>query len=161
MRQNPTLAEAALWTNLRAVRLSDYKFRRQHPIDQYIVDFACAQRWLIVEIDGDVHAQDNAMRQDAVREARLVALGYRVLRFTNDDVMHHLSGVLEAIYQACLEDSPSPNPSPLGRGMDAVQDLESNSVDLSPIERGSGSVPHAEITTPFPDGERLGEGAAA
>ena len=96
MRANPTAAERRLWTMLRDRRMPALKFRRQHVIAPYIVDFACLERWLIVEADGGQHA-DN---RDLKRDSSLGKLGFRVLRFWNNDVLENASGVFEMIYTA-------------------------------------------------------------
>lgn len=82
------------------------KFRRQYPIEPHIVDFCCPARQLIIEIDGDTHA-DTAQR-DARRTKDLEALGYRVIRFLNSDVHHNLAGVLNAILAEVNPTAPSP-----------------------------------------------------
>ena len=102
LRRDMTTAEKLLWSKLRAHRLDGLHIRRQHPIDRFIADFFCAPSNLVIEVDGDVHAEPAQAAHDAEREAWLVANGYRVIRFTNDDVLRRLSGVLEAIYAACL-----------------------------------------------------------
>jgi very-short-patch-repair endonuclease len=94
MRHIATDAEKKLWRLLRSRQLDAVKFRRQVSIVDYIVDFASHERRLIIEVDGGQHA-DNAM--DAERDPRLVAAGYRVLRFWNNDVLRNPDGVLEAI----------------------------------------------------------------
>jgi len=86
-----------MWSALRDRRLSRYKFRRQHPIDTYIVDFACTKHRLVIEIDGSQHAEN---RSDKDRTAQLERLGWRVLRFWNNDVLTNTNGVTEAILQA-------------------------------------------------------------
>lgn len=95
MRRKPTPAEAVMWSHLRARRLGGHKFRRQHPIDPYIVDFYCAQAGLVVEIDGDIHARQ--AEYDRARTAWLEKKGLRVIRFTNTQVEQNLNGVLEDI----------------------------------------------------------------
>ncbi|MGB3387418.1 MAG: endonuclease domain-containing protein [Pseudaminobacter sp.] len=87
-----TDAELKLWNELRAHRLMGLGFRRQLPIDGYIVDFACPERRIVVEVDGSQHAD---AAYDCERDARLQALGWTVLRFWNDDVVSHI----DAIYQ--------------------------------------------------------------
>jgi very-short-patch-repair endonuclease len=112
MRSNQTDAEERLWQILRAKRLAAYKFKRQLVIDDYIVDFACLQRRLIVEADGGQHAES---ARDGRRDAHLNAQGFRVLRFWNNDVFENEEGVLTSIFDALQ--SPLPNPSPAeGRG---------------------------------------------
>jgi len=95
MRANPTLAERRLWAMLRDRRMPAAKFRRQHVIAPYIVDFACLERRLIVEADGSQHADSVSDRQ---RDAYLGRLGFRVLRFWNNDVLENATGVFELIY---------------------------------------------------------------
>jgi len=99
MRRQPTAPEQRLWLALRAQRLDGAKFRRQQVIGPYIADFACrTPMMLVVEVDGDSHGDTE--RYDAARTAFLSQQGYRVLRFTNDDVMRNLEGVLTAIAKA-------------------------------------------------------------
>ena len=103
MRHIATDAEKKLWRLLRSRQLDEVKFRRQAPIADYIVDFACHEKRLVVEVDGGQHA-DNA--KDVERDRRLAAAGYRVLRFWNNDVLGNPNGVLEAIV-AELSSSPT------------------------------------------------------
>ncbi len=95
LRRDQTDAERVLWFRLRDRRLSGWKFRRQVPIDRYIVDFCCAETKLVVELDGGQHDQDRA--RDEVRTGLLEAKGYRVLRFWNNDVLSNSDGVLTSI----------------------------------------------------------------
>ena len=97
LRRSSTDAERRLWSALRDRRLTKYKFRRQHPIGAYIVDFACTRHALVIELDGGQHA-DNAA--DARRTAWLESEGWRVVRFWNNDVLGNVSGVIEAILGA-------------------------------------------------------------
>ncbi len=99
MRRKPTKAEKALWQKLRRRQLGDYKFRRQHPIGNFIVDFYCAETQLIVEVDGDVHAHQEA--KDAERSADLEVQGYRVIRFWNGQVLQEMDSVLTMILGVC------------------------------------------------------------
>ena len=103
MRREPTKTERLLWQKLRSRQLGDYKFRRQHPIAPYIVDFYCAETKLIVELDGDVHAFQEAY--DAERTADLEAQGYHVIRFWNGQVLREMDNVLEMILATCDERS--------------------------------------------------------
>ena len=95
MRHVPTEAESALWRHLRAGRLADYKFKRQKPIGNFIVDFVCFAQKLVIEVDGGQHA--DMQSADAVRTAWLEAQGFRVLRFWNDDVLQRIELVLEEV----------------------------------------------------------------
>jgi very-short-patch-repair endonuclease len=92
------ITEARLWERLRALRLDGVKFARQVPIDPYIADFCARREKLIIEVDGDSHA--NRVGYDASRTHFLEAQGYRVIRFDNDEVKDNLNGVLEAILRA-------------------------------------------------------------
>ncbi|MBL8128614.1 MAG: endonuclease domain-containing protein [Chloroflexia bacterium] len=95
LRTSETHAEAVLWEALRGRKLNGLKFRRQHPIGPFVADFCCAKRRLIVELDGDIHATQQ--ERDAEREALLHQAGYSVIRFANEQVLHDLAAVLEAI----------------------------------------------------------------
>jgi very-short-patch-repair endonuclease len=95
LRRKQTDAERVLWFRLRDRRLGGWKFKRQVPIDRFVVDFFCADGKLIVEIDGGQHDQDR--ERDANRTDVLEAMGYLVLRFWNNDVMRNTDGVLEVI----------------------------------------------------------------
>ncbi|PHQ29792.1 leucine--tRNA ligase [Leeuwenhoekiella nanhaiensis] len=95
MRDKPTKAEALLWSKLRGKK-TGFKFRQQHPIDQYIVDFVCLSAQLIIEVDGDVHQYQ--MNKDAERQLLLEQKkGFKVLRFSNDEVLNNVEKVVEAI----------------------------------------------------------------
>jgi len=103
-----------LWLRLRDRRLGGWKFKRQVPIDRYIVDFACADARVIVELDGGQHATSTT---DAARTKVLEAFGYLVLRFWNNDVVENLDGVLETILAAVDKHAPEPpHPGPLPDG---------------------------------------------
>ena len=109
LRTASTDAELLLWKYLRARNLSGAKFRRQFPIGGYIADFVCLEAKLIVEADGSQHT-DNAAH-DALRTMTLRELGYRVMRFWNNDVLQSTEAVLIEIASA-LAGPPSPQPSP-------------------------------------------------
>ena len=107
MRANPTPAERRLWSMLRDRRLPSFKFKRQHVIAPYIVDFACLERSLIIEADGGQHSENESDRR---RDAYLRSRGFRVLRFWNNDVLENTSGVFELI---CAElHTPHPPTAP-------------------------------------------------
>ena len=95
MRREPTAAENVLWQHLRNRQLEHIKFRRQHAIDRFIVDFYCAAARLIIEVDGDIHEYTQA--EDAIRQEFLESLGLTVLRFNNDEVLQQLPAVEERI----------------------------------------------------------------
>jgi len=87
LRQTETESEQAAWRLLRTLKLDGFKFRRQHPVGQYIVDFCCPQRHLVVELDGSVHGQPGQAKRDTCRDTRLENMGYTVARFSNGMVL--------------------------------------------------------------------------
>ena len=95
LRNNSTLSEVLLWKKLRAASLMGYKFNRQKPLGNYIVDFYCKALNLVIEIDGDSHA--NKYAQDLCRQNKLEQFGLRILRFTDSEVKKDMSNVLRAI----------------------------------------------------------------
>ncbi|HWK98166.1 MAG TPA: endonuclease domain-containing protein [Pseudolabrys sp.] len=107
LRRDSTDAERLIWSALRAHRLDGASFRRQTPIGPYIVDFCCHAANLVVELDGGQHFDSDQITKDGRRDAFLSAKGYRVLRFSNHDVMTNRDGVLEVI-AAVLANAPSP-----------------------------------------------------
>nr|WP_279236596.1 endonuclease domain-containing protein [Dyella sp. RRB7] len=110
MRAAQTGAEQLLWCRLRNRHLQGWKFWRQHEIGQYIVDFVCPDAGLIVELDGGQHGDQQVY--DERRTCELQAMGYRVLRFWNNDVLTNIDGVLEVLLEALAGPGPSPQPSP-------------------------------------------------
>ena len=99
LRNNPTKAETKLWQGLKKSQLEGRKFRRQHSIENFIVDFYCPSEKLIVEVDGEVHNNFINNEYDFKRTEQLNKLGYKVIRFTNEDIFKSLGLVLEAIKQ--------------------------------------------------------------
>ena len=98
LRKNQTEAETLLWSRLRAKQLAGYRFRRQHPIRGYVVDFVCLEKKLVIELDGSQHVEQASA--DMVRTASIERDGFRVIRFWNNDVFGNLDGVLEQILSA-------------------------------------------------------------
>ncbi len=153
MRAVPTDAEHRLWQYLRAGRLLDFKFRRQQPLGNYIVDFVCLEAQLIVELDGGQH---NGSASDVARDAWLSSQGFVVLRFWNNEVFENLDGVVERILVQ-LQAAPSPQPlSPRGRGarrrravtapsIAAFDDSEASFASLPP--RGGGTEGEGDVPT--------------
>jgi very-short-patch-repair endonuclease len=94
MRENPTKAESILWDELKSKKLG-YKFRRQHIIDKYIVDFYCVEKGLIIEVDGDIHNEQK--ERDSERDNILNSLGCKVLRVTNQELSINMNLVIEKI----------------------------------------------------------------
>ena len=107
LRANQTEAERLLWYRLGSRQLGGAKFRRQHPIGPYIVDFYCPAERLAVELDGEGHAAPAQMERDRERTAYLEAFGIRVLRFANLDVIQRTDSVLEAIMGTLTLPSPA------------------------------------------------------
>jgi very-short-patch-repair endonuclease len=112
LRRNATNVENELWYHLRGGRMNGIKFRRQHPIPPYTVDFYCEAAKLVIELDGAQHEA----RSDRRRTECLESQGLRVIRFDNVDVVRHRDAVLQAIWDAVAPFAPHPNPSPAGRG---------------------------------------------
>lgn len=108
LRTNATIAERKLWSLLRRKQMAELRFRRQHPIGPYVADFFCAAAKLIVELDGDQHGFRENIAHDEKRTRYLNACGYRVLRFSNRDVLRHSDAVLEAIWRAVASRVPPP-----------------------------------------------------
>ena len=100
LRSEPTDAETAMWRLLRGRRLALFKFRRQVPFQNFILDFVCFEKQFIVEIDGSQHAESE---RDAAREAVLIAEGFRIARYWNNDVLQQPSAVLEDILAKLAE----------------------------------------------------------
>ncbi|MBI5642228.1 MAG: endonuclease domain-containing protein [Deltaproteobacteria bacterium] len=105
LRKRPTEAEKLLWKHLRLKQVEGLKFRRQTPIDNYIADFVCFDKRLIIEVDGGQHAIEK--NKDNKRDGHFIKNGFRVLRFWNNDVFENLEGILLMIREA-VRDSPSP-----------------------------------------------------
>jgi very-short-patch-repair endonuclease len=119
-----TDAERRLWSLLRGRRLSGYKFRRQYPLGPFIADFASIEHRLVIEADGGQH---NESDRDARRTAWLEKLGWRVLRFWNNDILQNPEGVADVIVDALDQMSlrrqpPLHPPAPRGRGADRASD---------------------------------------
>src|SRR5258708_2495701 len=128
-RAGPTLAEELLWTHLRNRQVRGLKFRRQHSIERFIVDFYCAEAKLIIEVDGPIH--NYTRDEDAVRQAFLEAQGFRVLRFQNDEVLNHMATVIERIADE------EPHPRSLSASGEGLEDTSGGSPSPS-TERGLG-----------------------
>ncbi|HEX6962553.1 MAG TPA: endonuclease domain-containing protein [Lacipirellula sp.] len=97
LRKSTTKPEQLLWSILRGRQLGGLKFRRQHPVEPYVVDFYCAEAKLVVELDGESH--NGREEYDERRSEFLAKLGLKVFRVTNDDVLTNLDGVAEGIYR--------------------------------------------------------------
>jgi len=104
LRQNSTKAERLLWRNLKAKQMKGFKFRRQEPIGNYVVDFVCFESQVVIEVDGSQHMVEVA--KDKERERWLRSQGFTILRFWNNEVLRNLEGVLEVIRLSCLNHPP-------------------------------------------------------
>ena len=123
LRKTSPEAELRLWQRLRSRQLLGFKFRRQHPVGCYFTDFACVEAGLIVELDGGQHFEPEAMKADARRTVSLNALGFRVLRFTDREVLTEMSAVLQAIFDWLQAHCPHPIPLPqAGEGVNTSKD---------------------------------------
>jgi very-short-patch-repair endonuclease len=96
LRKQMTDAERALWFLLRRKQIEAHRFRRQVPIGRYIVDFACLEARLVIEVDGSQHAESRA---DKERDAWLRSQNFRALRFWNNDVLHNQDGVIQLVLE--------------------------------------------------------------
>ena len=102
LRKNQTSAESLLWELLRDRRMLGFKFRRQHQIGRYVVDFYCRKAQLVIECDGGVHDRNEQWQHDQNRDLYLMQLGNRVVRFKNDRVLSNTENVLEEIANLLL-----------------------------------------------------------
>lgn len=109
LRKRMPVPEARLWNTLRELRPLGFHFRRQVSLGHYYADFACHGCRLIIEVDGDLHGTDAAMKYDRRRDAFINTQGCRVLRVTNEDVMRRLDGVMTTILASL--DQPHPHPA--------------------------------------------------
>lgn len=142
LRKKQTSAEGILWQLLRNKKLNGLKFRRQHQIGEYIVDFYCHEKKMIIELDGSVHELPEQAKKDAKREKYLTSLGFHVLRFRNEEAFEETQSVLEKIANFDILPSPTGRrvgdeglilPSPTGRGAGGE-----GLILPSPIGRGAG-----------------------
>ncbi|AQM67644.1 hypothetical protein Vca1114GL_01127 [Vibrio campbellii] len=105
LRTNMPKPEEVLWQRIRRKQLG-VKFRRQHGIGRYIVDFYCAELNLVIEIDGDSHFSDEGKEKDTIRDSFMETLGIKVLRFTNEEVMKQTESVLERLFNLVRSSNP-------------------------------------------------------
>jgi len=113
LKKVQTEAEAALWQRIRGKKLNGFKFRRQHPVDYYIVDFYCHEGKLVIEVDGEIHEQNDNRDYDKERTEDLIALGLTVIRFANEQVLQNIDLVLEEIKRHLRPAPLLPHPRPL------------------------------------------------
>jgi very-short-patch-repair endonuclease len=103
LRNNSTLSEVLLWNELKAAKMLGYKFNRQKPLGNYIVDFYCKKLSLVIEVDGSSHASEEAFIKDAKRQKILEEMGLKFIRVDDSDVKFNISNVLLTI-EACILD---------------------------------------------------------
>ena len=119
LRKNMTLQEKKLWSVIRNRQFFGYRFRRQFPIGQYIVDFICREKKIIIEIDGGQHNEIKNIHYDNKRTEYLISEGYKVMRFWNNDIDKNISGVYEKLKEVFEigENTTPPQPSPSREGV--------------------------------------------
>jgi len=132
LRQHSTDAEQRLWFALRDRRLAGVKFRRQHPIAPYVLDFYCSELKLAVELDGGQHGTNEGQSHDEQRSRFLAEQGIQILRFWNNDVLQQPEVVLQAIYNAVNVPSPL---TPLSEG-----EGDNLRTPLTPLPEGEGDI---------------------
>jgi len=106
LRRSMTKAEAVLWKKLRDRNVFNTKFRRQHPISIFIVDFYCHEYKLVIEVDGDIHNDEIACQYDLGRTEVLNKFGLKVIRFTNNQILYSLDSVIGKIHKEITERTP-------------------------------------------------------
>lgn len=99
LRSEMTPAETKLWFRLKSKQLCNLKFRRQHGIGPYIADFYCPAKNLVIEVDGDVHAQEKQIAKDRYRELWLKQLGLHIIRYNNNDILYNLENVMCDLFE--------------------------------------------------------------
>jgi len=106
LRRDMTLTERILWKKLKDRTIFNAKFRRQHPISFFIVDFYCHEYKMVIEVDGEIHNDDESIEYDKNRTAELNKFGIRVLRFTNEEVFSEMDSIIKKILKAITEYTP-------------------------------------------------------
>jgi very-short-patch-repair endonuclease len=107
LRQTMTRAETLLWRYIKAHRVDGLGFRRQVPMQRFVADFICHSARLVIELDGETHDFQSRQRNDQIRDAWFKSQGFKILRFTNEEVLSNLDGVVEAIRTAAHKSPPS------------------------------------------------------
>ena len=110
LRKEATFPERLLWSRLRRGQVHGYRFRRQHAIAGFIVDFVCTDASLIIEVDGDSHI--GRAQYDTDRQSKFVSMGYRVLRIRNDDILRDLDSIVDGIANAVKQATATRHPPP-------------------------------------------------
>ena len=102
LRKNSTFAEVLLWKVIKGKSMG-VEFHRQVPIDEYIVDFYCHELMLVIELDGDIHGEDDVMKRDVERQERIESLGVKIVRIRNKVVKYHMYDCLEFLVEVIKE----------------------------------------------------------
>lgn len=110
LRKRSTKEERFLWRHLKSKQLEGLKFRRQQPIGNYIVDFVCFEKRIIIELDGGQHTNITEEKKDKIRDKWFKVQGFKVLRFWNNDVFKNMNGIFEVIIESCLNHPPQTPP---------------------------------------------------
>ena len=106
LRKNMTLSEILLWKKLKDRKIFQTKFRKQHPIGMFIVDFYCHEYKLVIEVDGEIHNDKESIEYDLGRSAELNKFDLKVIRFTNDEVIYNIDSVIEIILRDITKLTP-------------------------------------------------------
>jgi very-short-patch-repair endonuclease len=106
LRKNLTLCEYLLWKKLRDRKIFNTKFRKQHPVNNFIVDFYCHEYKLVIEVDGDYHNDEDQIQYDLDRTSDLINFGLKVIRFTNFEIINDIDHVIEEILNSITTDTP-------------------------------------------------------
>lgn len=114
LRKRSTDTENLLWNLLKAKQFQGLKWRRQEPIENYVVDFVCYEKRIIIECDGSQHLDQ--FHEDQKRDQYLTSQGFKVLRFWNSEIFENTEGVLESIWETCCKLTPPSNSLPQGEG---------------------------------------------
>lgn len=145
LRQEQTPAEAHLWQLLRNRQFEDLKFRRQHPIKEYIIDFCCLEIMLVIELDGEYHNDTYQKEKDELRDTHLRGLGYRVLRYPNKIALENTQIIYDDILKRKGESTPSPSREKVGMRVLSTKKLKSNQRELL-LNAGVSFVEYAAIS---------------
>ena len=139
LRKRPTGPEAKLWAHLKRIQTLDTHFRKQAPFGRYVLDFVCHRAKLVIEVDGDQHGWDRHAIRDEVRYRFLTLQGYRVLRFSNLEVLQEMEAVLETIYDALHgSDVPRSHSKRASRRELPEQNLAHSSPSMGEVARRAG-----------------------
>ncbi len=112
LRRDMTDSEWRIWSELRKRQIGGHRFRRQHPIGNFILDFVCLDRRLVVEVDGGHHSEPEQLVRDRARDHWLASQGYKVVRVDNQEVFDNLDGVLQTIWAELEARTPRPRKRP-------------------------------------------------